>query len=198
MDNERARVGGERFVDLTGDPGFKAVLADPENIEVLKDIVNAFMPEGRKVETIEFADRELSPRTDTDKGVRLDLRCQTTEGKNIIIEMQNRSSKAFFKRCMYYCSKAYSYNMTSGSDYSKLEPVYLIAFMVNPLLEPELLQPHGRVSWYTMMDAEYKNLAPDLINVIFVRLNEVPDLSECSTVREKYMYYFSHMSGFKE
>ena len=198
MESLLEKIRGERFADLTMDAGFKAVLADPENIDVLKDIVNAFMPEGRKVETIEFADREISPQIEEGKGVRLDLRCKTTEGQNIIIEMQNQSSEAFFKRCLFYCSKAYCYNLKKGEDYDKLQPVYLIAFMVEPLQEPELLQEHKKVSWYTMMDAEFKSFAPDVINVIFVRLNEVGSLSECTTAQEKYMYYISHMNSFKD
>ena len=198
MNNVRREVRGGRFVDLTLDAGFKAVLADPENIDVLKDIVNAFMPEGRKVDYIEFADRELSPKTETGKGIRLDLRCRTTEGKNIIIEMQNRSTEDFFKRCMYYCAKAYSYNMVKGGKYGDLEPVYLIAFMVEPLSEQELMLEHGKVSWYAMMDVESKYLTPDSFNIIFVRLNEVDCLEEGADEREKYMYYISHMSSFAD
>ena len=70
--------------------------------------------------------------------------------------------------------------------------------MVEPLQEPELLQEHKKVSWYTMMDAEFKSFAPDVINVIFVRLNEVGSLSECTTAQEKYMYYISHMNSIKD
>ena len=198
MRNERERAGGERFVDLTMDAGFKAVLAAPENIDVLKNIVNAFMPEDRQVESLEFADREIDSTLKEGKGVRLDLRCRTSEGKNIIIEMQKRSSRDFYKRSLFYFSKTYGNNISQGQQYGDLEPVYIIAFMVEPLLEPELQLPHGKVSWLAMADVEYKHLAPDGINVIFVRLNEIGSLSECTSVQEKYMYYISNMSSFAD
>ena len=128
----------------------------------------------------------------------MDLRCRTSEGKNIIIEMQKRSSRDFYKRSLFYFSKTYGNNISQGQQYGDLEPVYIIAFMVEPLMEPELQLPHGKVSWMAMADVEYKHLAPDGINVIFVRLNEIGSLSECTSVQEKYMYYISNMSSFTD
>ncbi len=49
-----------KFAAITWDTGFKATFRDPENINALILLLNTFLPAGRKVKSLKFADREIN------------------------------------------------------------------------------------------------------------------------------------------
>ena len=112
MRNKDGKLG--RFADVVSDAGFKAVFCDRENKDVVRDLLNVFMPPGREVASFRLMRTELPGKTDKNKTIRIDLRCVTVEGTEIIIEMQNYSQQYFFRRCLYYASKVYESKLKAG------------------------------------------------------------------------------------
>ena len=78
----------QRYVDILTDSGFKAVFGEQRNREVLIDMLNAFLPDGRHVRDIEYSATELPGFTLSNKSVRLDLRCTGEDGRQFIVEVQ--------------------------------------------------------------------------------------------------------------
>lgn len=150
---------------------------------------------------VEFSDREIEGFTIDNKSIRIDLRCRDTLGRTFIVEMQNAPFENFFRRCVHYTSQVYNSLIKLGdSDYDNVEPVYLIALMCSPLREPELISvPHGMVSHYTFMDVDTKYLAPNVINIIFARMNEARALPGVGgTMAEKLCYYLPRIGEMED
>jgi hypothetical protein len=54
-----SNIQSPRYVDLLSDAGFKAVFADRENKELLRQTINLLLPEENAVEEItQYLDRE--------------------------------------------------------------------------------------------------------------------------------------------
>ena len=97
---EERLIGGEdlivqRYVDILTDAGFKAVFGDHRNKDELMDLLNVILPAARRVEDIEYNTTEIPGFSPDSKSVRLDLRCTSSDGTRIIVEMQKSRQKNF-------------------------------------------------------------------------------------------------------
>ena len=79
QNSEQQTVPGEGkvFANLLWDSGFKAVLADPDNKELLIELLNILLPEYVRVKDIkQYRDREKRTDFDGAKKTVLDLSCE--------------------------------------------------------------------------------------------------------------------------
>ena len=184
------------FANLRTDTGFKTVFCDKQNKEVLKTLLNTFLPPDRQIHDFAYAaDRELQGITIESKVVHLDLRCVDEQGRDFIVEMQNYREEAFFKRCLFYCARVYSSKLQEGKHYKDLMPVYLVAFMTIPFEEPEF-NDQDEVSCYKFYSERH---SVDDISIIFVRLHKAKkNLEECVTDKDRCMYYLWNMCNMTE
>ena len=170
----RTRASG-RYADVVSDAGFKAVFCDKANKEVIREFLNVFMPPVRKVESFKLMRTELPGKADYGKTIRIDLRCRTTDGTDIIVEMQNYPQCYFFRRCVCYASRLYESKMARGKngveDY-RIPPVYIIAVMNVPLARSKEDLAEGKyVSEYTFREKETSEVLDETISIIFVELS---------------------------
>lgn len=96
-------------------------------IAFLTDLLEPKSP----IKDITFLDKELGADTEYDRGVVYDLLCQSEDGTEFIVEMQNRSQTHFSDRILFYLSRSFSDQEEKGDtewDY-KLMPVYGIFFL---------------------------------------------------------------------
>ena len=188
-----------RYVDPTFDAGFKALFCDKDNLDVLKILVNSFLPSDRKAAELEFAaDREIPGFSVSDKVIRVDLRCRDENGRSFIVEMQKQPQNYFVKRCVEYTSRVYSTQLNMGESYDKLKPVYLIAFTKWDLREGV----HGSdksIVRYSFCDVEDGAFAFDDISIIFVRTDKAkPRYADCRDDGERCLHLLANMSKMEE
>ena len=187
------------YANLRTDTGFKHVFCDRQNKEVLKTMLNTFLPVDKKIRDFEYADREVEGFTPEGKGVHMDLRCVDEQGCDFIVEMQNYKEEAFFKRCLLYCARLYSSKLQVGKPYKDLMPVYLVAFMTIPFEEKEFNIQEDGISCYRFSNIYSGKHTVDDISIIFVQLYKVKhSLDECTTDQERYMYYLWNMCNMSE
>ena len=77
----------ERYASVLSDAGFKAVLGDPDNKELLISIINIILDGERVVHDLEYRNVELGADVTGKKGIRLDLFCRDEMGAGFIVEM---------------------------------------------------------------------------------------------------------------
>lgn len=192
-----------RYADVVSEPGFKAVFCDKDNKDVVRDLINVFLPTNRKVTSFRLMRTELPGKTDKNKTIRIDLRCVTVEGTEIIIEMQNYKQHNFFRRCLYYSSKVYESKLKAGKKKEKIDeeyrvpPVYLIVVLNvvnNHIVEPEDREKY--VFEYTFREKETMEVPDETISIIFVELRRfVKPLSECANAVDKWCYALKHIGS---
>ena len=188
MENNKNLVV-QRYVNLLSNSGFKAVFGDRANKDVVISVINMLLPDGKRVEEIEYAPTEHQGQMENNKEFRYDFMCRDADGSFFIVEVQNNPEKFWFKRCVSYACRVYDRQNHRGAEYD-VPPVYLIGLMgidVNHY-DPELW--HDRfVSEYSFREKGTNELLDDTIFIIFAELRKFDkELSECRTDVEKMLY----------
>ena len=160
-----------RYVDILSDSGFKAVFGDAANKHIVKDFLNALLPDGRKINTLEYSTTEIPGMTLANKSVRLDLRCTSEDGTTFIIEMQCYDQRNFFKRCVSYASKVYSLQSEMG-DRNKYDipPVYMVGILGKDFTMETDPPKDKHTFYYEFMEKDTGRVVCETISIIFVEL----------------------------
>lgn len=78
----------QRYVDLLKNSGFKAVLGDRNNKDVVMSVINALLPPHRQVTEIEYAPTDYQGPPLLSKEFQYDFLCRGTDGTSFIVEVQ--------------------------------------------------------------------------------------------------------------
>ena len=117
-----------RYINVLTDYGFKKVFGDKEVMTAfLTDLLQPKSP----IQDITFLDKEHDGMAEYERGVIYDLLCQTEDGEEFIVEMQNRNQAQFSDRIIHYLSRSFSSQGEKGNvawDF-RLKPVYGIFFL---------------------------------------------------------------------
>lgn len=108
MNDDREIYTPIRYISPTTDFGFKKLLGDPR---IMKGFLNALFESKDmtfRIEELEYIDKEAGGTVSENRGVIFDLKCKTTTGEEILIEMQNESQDFFENRIIYYMARAIS------------------------------------------------------------------------------------------
>ena len=116
-----------RYLNPLTDYGFKKVFGEKDiMIAFLTDLLNPASP----IEDVIFLDKEMEADGEDMRSVIYDLRCQTQDGGEFIVEMQNKGQSHFSNRILYYLSHAISEQGEKGTSWNfDLRPVYGVFFM---------------------------------------------------------------------
>ena len=231
MDNlqnsEQQTVPGEGkvFANLLWDSGFKAVLADPDNKELLIELLNILLPDYVRVKDItKYRDREKRTDFDGAKKTILDLSCEGEDGSVFNVEVQRVVGEFFFERIVYYAAGEYHSQLLKREKYNVLKPVYEIVFLEKKLwhecipeslerplahhvkdasglqvsdIEKQDLLPEQIVTRYVLKEEKSNVFAPLSIFCIFAELGRFKKtLAECRTKEDFTFYWF--LNGWKE
>ena len=187
---EEERKSEQRYVDILSNGGFKAFFGDENNKAEVMSIINTFLPEHRRVVSIDYLPTEhQGPVVGVNKEFHYDFMCRDENGVVFIVEMQKYEDRNWFKRCVSYASRAYDKQNREGEDYG-IPPVYLIGLMGVEIGHPDKEFWKDRfVSEYTFREKESHDLLEETIVIIFVELahfNKAED--NCQSELERTLY----------
>ena len=192
----------EGFVDMMRDSGFKAVLVDRNNKQLLIRMLNCILPEEARISDIlSYHDREQSVDYVGAKKTFLDLVCVGDTGDTFNVEVQQKVDDCFFQRCVYYGCGLYHGELSEGDYYSALKPVYVIAFLgENFRHENESLWNRDNIiARYRMIEERTGEFAPSTLFVIFAELKRfTKTFEECTTEQDKLFFWFKNSWKYKQ
>lgn len=117
-----------RYINPLTDYGFKKIFGEEDvMIAFLTDLLQPSSP----ITKVTFLDKEMTSDSKLYKGIIYDLRCQTLDGGEFLVEMQNKYQVHFSDRILWYLSRSFSSQEMKGDrgwNY-KLNPVYGIFFL---------------------------------------------------------------------
>ena len=155
-----------KFLDPKADLTFKKVFGEHKNL--VMSLLNALLPleEGRKVESIEYLQPELPPRTPLSKDSIVDVRCRETGGRQFIVEMQMNWRSNYEQRALFNAAKAYAGQLSPSEEFHLLQPVYSLN-LVNDTFEPDMAEYYHY--YHLVHDRDGKKVL-DGLHLIFVEL----------------------------
>ncbi len=180
-----------RFVNPFTDVGFKIVFGQEISKPLLLHFLNTLLEGVEEIVDLSFSDKEQVADYDDDRTLIYDVLCTTSDGRKIIVEMQNKKQGFFKKRSLYYVARAISRQGESGKQWRyDIKAVYFVAFMNFTL--PDM--PEFRTD-VVLMDTKTKSMFSDDIKMTFLQLPLfTKEEAECETVFEKWIYIFKNMN----
>ena len=117
-----------KFVSVKNDVAFRKIFGNENKTIILISFLNAVMKlEGdRRITFVEMRDPFQLPIIRNLKASIIDVRAKDANGNTYIIEMQVSEPEGLDKRLLYYTSKDYSQQISSGEAYTQLRPVIFI------------------------------------------------------------------------
>ncbi len=91
------------YYDPMSDFGFKKIFGKEK---VMKAFLNDLLEQESPITKVIFKDKEMLPATEEERKAIFDLRCETEDGTEFIVEMQRLKHRFFTDRIMYYLSRA--------------------------------------------------------------------------------------------
>ena len=147
------------------------------------------------IKSLAFGNKEQIGLSKDSREVIFDIYCTTDEGKEIIVEMQNRGQEHFIDRALYYTSRVIVNQGIKGEWDYDIRPVYTICFMnfIDPLL------PLGKFRTDMILaDRDNGKMVSDKIRMVYLMLPFFEKTeTECETDFERWIFVLKNMNTFE-
>ena len=148
-----------------------------------------------RIKSLAFGNKEQIGLSKDSREVIFDIYCTTDEGKEIIVEMQNRGQEHFIDRALYYTSRVIVNQGIKGEWDYDIRPVYTICFMnfVDPLL------PLGKLRTDMILaDKDNGKMVSDKIRMVYLMLPFFEKTeTECENDFERWIFVLKNMNTFE-
>ena len=134
------------------DWAMKRLLRDKSNYVVLEGFLSTLLGEDLRI--CRFLESEGNQEDATDKFNRADMLVEDTNGKLLIIEVQNNRELDYFHRMLYGVSKTISEYINLGDDYDKVRKVYSINIVYFDLGQGKDYVYHGKTEFRGLHDKD--------------------------------------------
>jgi predicted transposase/invertase (TIGR01784 family) len=193
------------FIDPKTDFGFHKVFSNPD---MLISFLNAVLPEEKqngKITSVSYLPVEHFGDSEDDRHVIFDTHCKTSEGEDIVIEMQNARPMNFGNRLIFYSTypireqapkrkrKGKNDKEEPGQWYYDLKAVYTVAIVNFPMRSDTM------IDWIKLMSVRTKQCFSNIVNFIIVDLTKFDRAeTELKTLRDYWLYTIKHAETLKE
>ena len=127
------------------DWAMKRLLRDKSNYVVLEGFLSTLLGEDLRIKR--FLESEANQADATDKFNRADMLVEDSNGRLLIVEVQNNRELDYFHRMLYGVSKTISEYINLGDDYDKVRKVYSINIVYFDLGQGEDYIYHGKTEF---------------------------------------------------
>ena len=164
-----------------------------EHIDLTASLLNAFLPlgEGRVITDLKYVTHELMPETPTRKNSLVDVRCEDSDGRTFLVEMQINWDTDFMQRVVFNTSKAYVKQLDRGKKFELLQPVYSLNFVNGDLHK-------GLSEWYhpyQLVHLYHTNRVIEGLKIVFAEMEKYQKLPvKGSTKMDLWMRFFTEMT----
>jgi len=184
--------------DLKIDLAFKLVFGDINNKHILKHFLNCVLPDGIQVEEIiSIENPDIQPEFPFERGVEFDVLCIDSEGKQFIVEMQNRTQTHFLDRMLFYVAKGITEQAKKGKLWKyELMPIHFVGilnFVINNEATSEEIIQHITLKNQQNLIVSRKTSFTLVQLPLFIK-----EIKELESDLEKWLYLFRYMDKLKE
>lgn len=184
-----------RYINPFTDWGFKHIFGQ----DVTKDLLISFLNDLFKGEfcitSLQFNNTEQLGLTADARKVIFDIYCTTSEGRHLIIEMQNRMQEHFIDRALYYSSRAIITQGQRGQWDYELTPVYTICFL--NFVDVNLNERKFRTD-LVLADRDTGKPVTDHLRIVYLMLPLfTKEEHQCKNDFERWIYVLKNMEVFE-
>ena len=183
------------YISPTTDYAFKKIFGSEQSKNVTGNFLSDVLELDDRIEEINFLPQELLPGSPGERLAIVDVRCVTGAGERFIVEMQRNRQRYFKDRTVFYSTFPITEQAQIGNEWQfRLEAVYCIGIVDFSFSESDHYFSRIKLQNETTHEVFY-----DKLSFIFLELPKFNlSLSELSTPRDKWMYFFKHLAEFDE
>lgn len=134
------------------DWAMKRLLRNKSNYVVLEGFLSTLL--GEDVRIVRFLESEGNQDDANDKFNRADMLAEDSQGRPLIIEVQNNHELDYFHRMLYGVSKTISEYINLGDDYDRVRKLYSINIVYFELGQGKDYVYHGKTEFRGLHDKE--------------------------------------------
>jgi len=164
---------GEFLMSPRNDFAFRLLFGDPNNSDILLDLVNAILPD--HFQSVVCTDPHLL-NPDTKRECILDIKALSDSGVHVDIEMQVLDLKSMEKRSLFYWAKMYLDQLNKGQSYHELNRTIAIN-----ILDYMLMPAEDFHTCFQAYDKIHDILMSDVFEIHFL---ELPKVHRCKVQYE--------------
>jgi predicted transposase/invertase (TIGR01784 family) len=175
------------------DLAFKKLFGSEDNKDILISFINSIVSEKDKVKEIRLVNPYNEKEFKNDKLSILDIKAQEElTGQWYNIEMQITDQDYYDKRALYYWSRLYTSQMSTGVNYDKLEKTICINILNFECIEDE--KDYHNV--YQVLNKESKKQFLDHLEIHFIELKKYHH--ELKTLLDKWILFLNEANLLEE
>ena len=134
------------------DWAMKRLLRNKSNYVVLEGFLSTLLKEDVRI--VRFLENEGNQEDSNDKFNRADMLAEDSQGRLLIIEVQNNHELDYFHRMLYGVSKTISEYINLGDDYDKVRKLYSINIVYFELGQGKDYVYHGKTEFRGLHNSE--------------------------------------------
>ena len=181
-----------RFINPFTDVGFKKIFGQEVNKDLLLSFLNNLLMGERVINDLRFLDKEQMPEMGSSRELVFDVFCETSDGENIIVEMQLKGQDYFKDRAIFYMSQGIIRQGVQGRKWNyKVHSVYGV-FIMN-FRDEDYFRGKFRTD-VGLLDMRTHELFSDRIRMIFLQMPcFLKEASQCRTLFDRWIYVLKIM-----
>ena len=122
----------------------KYMLRSKADFAIFEGLINVLI--GEKIEIVELLESESNPEHKDDKFNRVDIKAKDSQGRIILVEIQQSRELDYLQRMLYGVAKTITEHMGRGKSYENVKKVYSINILYFDLGEGADYLYHGQTT----------------------------------------------------
>ncbi len=185
----------DRYVNLLTDWAFRRVFGRECHKDLLIHFLNATLDGQESIVDLTYQPNEHMGDAIEERRVVFDLLCKTSDGRSILVELQQAKQAYFKDRTLFYATWPIQNQGVRGEWDYKMNPVYVISIL-NFEIDPE---DQRLLSCKVLCDTETHRIWYEKLRFYYVSCLNLPD-KPCSqyTLLEKWAYLIRNLAKLQE
>jgi len=180
-----ANTDSADLIPPTYDVAFKCIFGDPKHTAVLINFLNSIVVCKTPITKVNLENVELLAETKRNKRPKLDILATTQAGEIINIEMQVSNEGNIVPRALFYWSKLFARQLSTGEKYNDLKRTITISILDFNFFNQDKQYWHQ----YLLMDHKDHTVATELLEIHFLELKQMQALKPNSTILETWIEF---------
>jgi predicted transposase/invertase (TIGR01784 family) len=188
-----------KYINPFTDFGFKKIFGEEANKPLLKDFLNALLPEENKIINLSLKNPEQLGPLQSDRKALFDIYCESERGEKFIVELQKAKQNLFKERTVFYSTFPIREQAEKGMEWNfNLKAVFCIGILDFTFDDYDNEPEKSEVVHTIKLKNQNGKTFYEKLTYIYL---EMPNFKltegELTTRLDQWLYFIKHLEDFQ-